>query len=142
MAPEGEAQALRALGTACLRIWGKRPRSTRSSGISRSGPQERLLALAGTRAAWRGVEAAAEARSRSCWAFCGCGAGGTLGSLQGQFRRRLLVLLEACWIVQVPEPWPETNTLELAHKRGPKRSRDEEGVSEDSVPKLGGVGVG
>lgn len=62
------------------------------------------LALAGTRAEWRGVEAAAEARRLACRAFCDCGASGTLGSLQGQFRRRLPGLLEACQVVQVPEP--------------------------------------
>lgn len=64
------------------------------------------------------------------------------GPFRVSFGGDFLASFEACWIVQVPEPWSETNTLEPAHKRGPKRSQDEEGVSEDSVPKLGGVGVG
>lgn len=116
--PRGQGTGPAGLGDCLLEGLGKRLRSTRSSEIPRRRPQERPPALAGTPTAWRGVEAAAEAWSRAYWAFCGCGAGGTLRSLQGQFRRRLPVLLEACWVVQVPEPWPETETLEAAHKLG------------------------
>lgn len=139
MAPEDEAQALRALGTACLRVWwGEAPEHTELD--SQTETPGAAPGSGGGPGCVAGSGGRGGSQEPGLLGLLRLGASGTLGSLQGQFQRRPPGLLEACWVVQVPEPWPETKTLEPAHKRGPKRSQDEEGVSE--VPKLGGVGVG
>lgn len=58
------------------------------------------------------------------------------------FRGDSLASLRPAGEYRSPNPSLKTKTLEPAQERGPKGSQDEEGVSEDLVPKLGGVGVG